>query len=180
MDGTMHKGCGIASRMHHRRMALRRRYPSCPFPCTFGFLPSRAPTLSPASASLWQWHSAWSNVARPSSRWPTTKAFRRSPRCSTWASKPCATTATRFSSRASSSLVSTRPPGDRSPDPIATPRAGRLAQSGPPSGRLYVWLLEHADNWLQVFRRAEATLLGSERRRRHQTRTVREEKCVGL
>ena len=28
-------------------------------------------------------------------------------------------------------------------------------------------------NWLQVFRRADATLLGSDRRRRHQTRMVR-------
>jgi hypothetical protein len=35
-------------------------------------------------------------------------------------------------------------------------------------------------NWLQVFRRAEATLLGSERRRLHQTRAVHEEKRVGL
>jgi hypothetical protein len=35
-------------------------------------------------------------------------------------------------------------------------------------------------NWLQVFRRADATLLGSERRRPHQTRAVREEKCGGL
>ena len=34
-------------------------------------------------------------------------------------------------------------------------------------------------NWLQVFRRVDATLLGSERRRPHQTRAVREEKCVG-
>ena len=41
--------------------------------------------------------------------------------------------------------------------------------------RHYLWR-----NWLQVFRRADATLLGSKRRRRHQTRTVREEKCVGL
>ena len=37
-----------------------------------------------------------------------------------------------------------------------------------------------AINWLQVFRRVDATLLGSERRQPHQTRAVREEKCVGL
>ena len=36
------------------------------------------------------------------------------------------------------------------------------------------------NNWLQVFRRVDATLLGSDRRRPHQTRAVREEKCVGL
>jgi hypothetical protein len=35
-------------------------------------------------------------------------------------------------------------------------------------------------NWLRVFRRVDATLLGLERRRPHQTRAVREEKCVGL
>jgi len=35
-------------------------------------------------------------------------------------------------------------------------------------------------NWLQVFRRAEAALLGSDRGQPHQTRAVREEKCVGL
>ena len=35
-------------------------------------------------------------------------------------------------------------------------------------------------NWLQVFRRADATRLGSERRQPHQTRAVHEEKYVGL
>jgi len=30
-----------------------------------------------------------------------------------------------------------------------------------------------AGNWLQVFRRADATLLGSDRRRPHQTRAMR-------
>ena len=35
-------------------------------------------------------------------------------------------------------------------------------------------------NWLQVFHRADATLLGSDRRQPHQARAVREEKCVGL
>jgi hypothetical protein len=35
-------------------------------------------------------------------------------------------------------------------------------------------------NWLQVFRRIDATLLGSERRQPHPTRAVREETCVGL
>ena len=37
----------------------------------------------------------------------------------------------------------------------------------------------HRFNWLQVFRRADAALLGSERRQPHQTRAVREEKYVG-
>ena len=35
-------------------------------------------------------------------------------------------------------------------------------------------------NWLQVFHCADATRLGSDRRQPHQTRAVREEKCVGL
>ncbi len=35
-------------------------------------------------------------------------------------------------------------------------------------------------NWLQVFRRADPALLGSERRQPHQTRAVRSEKRVGL
>jgi hypothetical protein len=39
-----------------------------------------------------------------------------------------------------------------------------------------VWIAAmngHQNNWLQVFRRADATLLGSDRRQPHQTRAVR-------
>ena len=46
--------------------------------------------------------------------------------------------------------------------------------------KLSVISLVLAGNWLQVFRRADAALLGSDRRQPHQTRAVREEKCVGL
>src|SRR2546427_10044526 len=84
----------------HHPMVLRRRYPPCPLPYASAPLHasnSIAGFSKPMAAAL----SEWSGVSKPCSRWPRTRAFRRSPRCSTWASKPFATIATPFSSRAS-------------------------------------------------------------------------------
>src|SRR3989442_2640007 len=110
---------------HHHHMALRRRYPPCPFPYTSAPLHasnSIAGFSKPMAVAICE----WSGVSRPCSRWLTTRAFRRLPRCSTWASKPFATIATPFSSRASRVWFTHAHQGDRAHSPH------RNAESWPP------------------------------------------------
>src|SRR5438552_12467324 len=104
-------------------------------------------TLSPASASLWQWRSP-SGQAYPSparvGREPERSGGRRD-------AQPGPANHSRLSQRLSpqgrlESGVHTPIRATEQINPIATPRAGRLDQRGPPSGGLYLRTLEHADD----------------------------------
>src|SRR5215471_4243633 len=104
-------------------------------------------TLSPASASLWQWRSAsgqaYSGPARVG-RQPERTGGRRDAQLGP-------ANHSRLSQRLSpqgrlESGVHTPTRATEQINPFATPRAGHLDQSRPPKGGLYLRLLEHADD----------------------------------
>jgi hypothetical protein len=91
-------------------MVLRRRYPPCPFPYTSAPLHashSSAAFRRPRAMAI----GGWSDACMPGSPWPITRAFRKSPRGSAWASKPYATTGNALLLQGTSSLEDKRSPG---------------------------------------------------------------------
>jgi hypothetical protein len=112
----------------HHHMARERRYPPCPFPYTSAPLHASnaiAGFGKPMAVALCE----WSGVSRPCSRWPPTRAFRRSPRCSPWASQPFAPLATPRSSRASRVWCPHAHQGDRAHEPH--PHQAKHTQEAP-------------------------------------------------